>query len=391
MGLRLDCLETESGGEGHRDDSDSEEEDDEVVVRVPSNMSPLSGTVIESASRPQQMTTSVDQPSTSREFYNTYTDVYAPVIIDSSSSDSGEEEKLQEDHSDGLTAADVVLNLSQKLDTTSCSRFNINRANVWDGAIRGFKRSTYDPTYSIVVKFTDDVGLTEDAVDTGGPTREFLTLLMDSIKTRRVFDGKDNAKYLSFDSKAVEEDEYFHIGRIIAVSCVNGRPGPRCLSPNFFLYLIGKVKAIEAPIEDIPDEEVKKALLEIKSTTSLRELRGLTEKHSSMLQTAGCFRFMRTLEDQKKVVEDYIQLYFIYRNHHSIQRFKEGLAMLDFVNALEQHPSLFFSFMCYTETKLTADAVDNIFQVEFSPPGSTRCQEEARVLGYWRDYLLYVE
>ncbi|XP_053284289.1 G2/M phase-specific E3 ubiquitin-protein ligase-like [Pleuronectes platessa] len=346
----------------HRDDSDSEEEDDEVVVRVPPNMSPLSGTVIESASRPQQMTTSVDQPSTSREFYN-----------------------------DGLTAADVVLNLSQKLDTTSCSRFNINRANVWDGAIRGFKRSTYDPTYSIVVKFTDDVGLTEDAVDTGGPTREFLTLLMDSIKTRRVFDGKDNAKYLSFDSKAVEEDEYFHIGRIIAVSCVNGRPGPRCLSPNFFLYLIGKVKAIEAPIEDIPDEEVKKALLEIKSTTSLRELRGLTEKHSSLLQTAGCVRFMRTLEDQKKVVEDYIQLYFIYRNHHSIQRFKEGLATLDFVNALEQHPSLFFSFMCYTETKLTADAVDNIFQVEFSPPGSTRCQEEARVLGYWRDYLLYVE
>ncbi|XP_034432618.1 G2/M phase-specific E3 ubiquitin-protein ligase-like [Hippoglossus hippoglossus] len=172
----------------------------------------------------------------------------------------------------------------------------------------------------MMVEFTEDVGLTEDAVDTGGPTREFLTLLMDSIKTRRIFDGKDNAKYLSFYSKAVEDDEYFHIGRMIAISCVNGGPGPRCLSPNFFLYLIGKVKAIEAPIEDIPDDEVKKALLEIKNTTSLRELRGLKEKHSSMLQTAGCYRFMRTLEDQKKVVDDYIQWYFIYRNHHSVQR-----------------------------------------------------------------------
>ncbi|XP_053272707.1 G2/M phase-specific E3 ubiquitin-protein ligase-like [Pleuronectes platessa] len=399
----------------HRNDSDSEDEaDDEVVVRVPPNMSPLSDTVLweslesstpdlrsttsqsssgqtKSESRPKQMTTSVDQPSTSREFYNTYTDIYAPVVIESSSSDSGEEEKFQEDHSDGLTAADVVLNLSQKLDTKSCSRFNINRSNVWDGAIRGFKRSSYDPSYTLMVKFTDDVGLTEDAVDTGGPTREFLTLLMDSIKTRQVFYGKDNAKYLSFDCKAVEEDEYFQIGRMIAVSCVNGGPGPRCLSPNLFLYLIGKSKIIEAPIEDIHDEEVKKALLEIKSTTSLGELRGLTEKHSSMLQTAGCCRFMRTLEDQKKVVKDYIQWYFIYRNHHSIQRFKEGLATLDFINALEQHPSLFFSFMCYTETKLTADVLENIFQVEFSPPGSTRCQEETRVLGYWRDYLLYVE
>ncbi|XP_048024784.1 G2/M phase-specific E3 ubiquitin-protein ligase-like [Megalobrama amblycephala] len=178
-----------------------------------------------------------------------------------------------------------------------------------------------------MVKFTDDAGMTEEALDSGGPTREFLTLLMDTIKTRRISEGKDNAKYLSFDSK-----------------------GPRCLSPNFFLYLIGKVKTIEAPIEDIHDEEVRKALVEIENAASLSELQELTAKNSSMLQTAGCYRFMRTLEDKKKVIDDYIQWYFIYQNHVSIQRFKEGLATLDFVNALEQHPSLFFSIMCYTET-----------------------------------------
>jgi hypothetical protein len=51
------------------------------------------------------------------------------------------------------------------------------------------------------VKFTDDIGQTEDAVDTGGPTREFLTLLMDAIKNRRFFEGREDGKYLSFDSK----------------------------------------------------------------------------------------------------------------------------------------------------------------------------------------------
>lgn len=50
---------------------------------------------------------------------------------------------------------------------------------------------------------------------------------------------------------------------MIAVSIVHGGPGPCCLSPNFFLYLIGKVKTIEDPIEDIPDDEVKKTLLEV--------------------------------------------------------------------------------------------------------------------------------
>ncbi|XP_056094039.1 G2/M phase-specific E3 ubiquitin-protein ligase-like [Rhinichthys klamathensis goyatoka] len=346
-----------------------------------------------SATRPKQTNSSVGELKSS-DFYSTYTNIYAPITIDSSSSDLEEVEKLPEkdgDGHDGLTAADVVSNLSLNLKKSSCSRFNINRANVWDGALRGFRRSSFDPTCSLMVKFTDDAGLTEEALDSGGPSREFLTLLMDTIKTRRVFEGKENAKYLSFDCKAAEDNEYFQIGKMIAVSIVHGGPGPRCLSPNFFLYLIGKVKTIEAPVEDIPDDEVKKTLLEIKNATSLSELQGLTEKHSSMLQTAGCYRFMRTLGDKNKVVDDYIQWYFIYRNHVSIQRFKEGLATLDFVNALEQHPSLFFSFMCYTETKLTADAVENIFQVQFSQPGSTNRQEEARVLSYWRDYLLYLE
>lgn len=52
-----------------------------------------------------------------------------------------------------------------------------------------------------MVKFTDDARLTEEALDSRGPTGEFLTLLMDIIKTMMIFEGKDNAKYLSFDSK----------------------------------------------------------------------------------------------------------------------------------------------------------------------------------------------
>ncbi|XP_048017617.1 G2/M phase-specific E3 ubiquitin-protein ligase-like [Megalobrama amblycephala] len=58
---------------------------------------------------------------------------------------------------------------------------------------------------------------------------------------------------------------------------------------------------------------------------------------------------------------------------------------------IAKHPSLFFSIMCYTETKLTADAVENIFHVQFSQPGSTNRQEEAGVLSYWRDYVLYLK
>ncbi|XP_034086475.1 G2/M phase-specific E3 ubiquitin-protein ligase-like [Gymnodraco acuticeps] len=84
-----------------------------------------------------------------------------------------------------LTAEDIVAELSAKITNTSCSRFNINRASVWDGAIRSFKGASFDPSHEMSVKFTDDEGHTEDGGDTGGPKREFLTLLMECLRMKK--------------------------------------------------------------------------------------------------------------------------------------------------------------------------------------------------------------
>ena len=111
---------------------------------------------------------------------------------------------------------------------------------------------------------------------------------MDAIKNRRFFEGREDGKYLSFDSKgnlvfatfwqyyksiwtnpatlpslAADGDEYFHVGRMVAMSIVHGGPGPRCFSENFYHYLVGKVKTIEAPIADVPDPDLRNVLLEV--------------------------------------------------------------------------------------------------------------------------------
>ncbi|XP_034094366.1 uncharacterized protein LOC117561178 isoform X1 [Gymnodraco acuticeps] len=153
-------------------------------------------------------------------FYSNYTTVYALIIIDSQSEPEEETEQTAEEITEYLTAPDIVAELSAKIKNTSCSRFNINRANVWDGAIRGFKGASFDPSHQMQVKFTDDEGQTEDGVDTGGPKREFLTLLMECLRMRRIFDGPQDRKFLKFDNAAAKDDEYFHAGRMIATSIV---------------------------------------------------------------------------------------------------------------------------------------------------------------------------
>ncbi|XP_034051581.1 uncharacterized protein LOC117532378 [Gymnodraco acuticeps] len=133
-------------------------------------------------------------------FYSNYTTVYALIIIDSQSEPEEETEQTAEEITEYLTAPDIVAELSAKIKNTSCSRFNINRANVWDGAIRSFKVASFDPSHQMQVKFTDDEGQTEDGVDTGGPKREFLTLLMECLRMRRIFDGPQDRKFLKFDN-----------------------------------------------------------------------------------------------------------------------------------------------------------------------------------------------
>ena len=105
----------------------------------------------------------------------------------------------------------IIANLSLLIDHKKVSRFNILRANIWDGAVRGFKRSTYSEACDMLVRFTDDAGVFEEGIDTGGPRREFLTLLMKLLKDRPIFDGPEGHKFLVFNANGMH--------RVISVLC----------------------------------------------------------------------------------------------------------------------------------------------------------------------------
>ncbi|KAK1173565.1 G2/M phase-specific E3 ubiquitin-protein ligase-like isoform X1, partial [Acipenser oxyrinchus oxyrinchus] len=130
-------------------------------------------------------------------FCSEYTNLYAPIFV----------EDVEESKSliifyreDSLSASDIIGNLSQVINSNSCSRFNINRSSVSDGAVRGFKRASYNTNSELFVKFTDDAGCFEEAIDMGGPKREFLTLLISSLRDRPIFDGPSDSRYLTFNS-----------------------------------------------------------------------------------------------------------------------------------------------------------------------------------------------
>lgn len=98
----------------------------------------------------------------------------------------------------------ILKELSEKINFNQTSKFNINRAAVLDGAVRGFTRVSYNPNNRMVIRFSDDQGRYEEAIDLGGPRREFLRLLLDALMQSSMFEGKEGNLNLALDSQGTK-------------------------------------------------------------------------------------------------------------------------------------------------------------------------------------------
>lgn len=90
-----------------------------------------------------------------------------------------------------MDISDILQQLaSANIENENISKFNICRSNICDGIFRGMTRKSFSPNKKLSVKFTDDVGLSEGAVDMGGPMREFLLYPLKQYYQANFFVGK---------------------------------------------------------------------------------------------------------------------------------------------------------------------------------------------------------
>ena len=81
------------------------------------------------------------------------------------------------------------------IDTNGVKKIiNVCRENVLEGALRGFKRKTFDATKQLSVRFSGELG-----IDTGGLRREFMRLANQEIARLPIFDGEEHCRNISLD------------------------------------------------------------------------------------------------------------------------------------------------------------------------------------------------
>ncbi|XP_048066378.1 G2/M phase-specific E3 ubiquitin-protein ligase-like [Megalobrama amblycephala] len=102
-------------------------------------------------------------------------------------------------------------------------------------------------------------------------------------------------------------------------------------------------------------------------------------------------RHISSMDERDSLINHSIHQYVDGRVHSAFQEFMEGLSTLKLAEAIQAHPEHFKALFVENTEKICAQDLINLFQPVLSIVGSSRRQEESRVLCYWRDWLIDIE
>lgn len=303
----------------------------------------------------------------------------------------GQSENIEET----ATLKEVLADLSKQISSEKISIFNLSQNHIWDGTKRALNRKSFSPENKLSVKFTDDIGQSEGAIDMGGPAREFFTLITEWLLSSQVFFGKSTSKFLSLNATSLEEREYFMAWQIFALSLVHGGPGINCLSGVCYDAIVNDSGTLNltAKLEEVPDLELRASLGKLLQTPTVSEAYKIisNEKLDIIFDMAGTMKMMQTKADVDKVVQLTINWHVLGRCEPSYSSFKEGLRSLGVLDTILLHPKLFREVFCYKSECLTAVIMQSSFKVIRAEEGSNWRSVESLVLSYWSDVLQSAE
>lgn len=114
-------------------------------------------------------------------------------------------------------------------------------------------------------------------------------------------------------------------------------------------------------------------------------------QHSTLFELSGSLRLVRSLTDRDKVIKQTTNWCLFGKTRPAIEATKEGLKTLGVLDQIVTHPLIFEPLFTHRAEKLTADKLNNLFEIVRSPPGGNKYQSEDLLLSFWNDLLLDIE
>eukprot|EP00794_Sanderia_malayensis_P020750 gene20750-22778_t len=284
------------------------------------------------------------------------------------------------------TIENLLFQLTSALSNEQISKFNVSRNHIWESARRGFGKKSFSANHKVSVKFTDDDGLSEGAVDLGGPTREFFNLLLNELQKGSLFEGKCiSSQNITCYTTSLNNGYYRSAGKIMAMSIVHGGPAPGFFSPVLFNALAYGPENISVGLDDVADQKMYGDLVALKDSENKESIEQCLDNLETITNLAGINTIVRKADDKLRVINDVAKWYVLGKTRPAFEELKNGLSMLGIMDALQKNPDAFRSIFCYKEATLSSESFEQLFQTKRSEAGSNYFIAESRIVMYWRD------
>ncbi|XP_055073116.2 uncharacterized protein [Misgurnus anguillicaudatus] len=340
-----------------------------LLLPEPSNQPPLT-----LFSQPEEILTLYDEPALSPS-------AQEPIILD-------EQEMVS-----GIDLQTILKKMVSKVDRSFCptsNQINVCRDNVLLCSLRAFKRKFFNPEAKLDVVFVDEDDNGEGAVDEGGPTREYLRLLMRAVHQSIIFEGHEKDRQLSLDTRALQTKLYMWVAKMIAVCVVHGGIGPHFFSERLFHQICG-IPTHPATVDEVGDHTFREQLIKIKETTTVREANSAIAEAADSLSIIGALRHVSSLKEKDSLVQSAADFFVNGRLATALDQFVEGLKTLGLLEELRKNPVVFYNMFVSEEIPLQAKDLCTLFEVDFSVQGSNRRDRDNMTICFWRDWLIDIE
>ncbi|ROL47709.1 G2/M phase-specific E3 ubiquitin-protein ligase [Anabarilius grahami] len=262
----------------------------------------------------------------------------------------------------------ILKKMVSKVDGSFCptsNQINVCRDNVLLCSLRAFKRRFFNPEAKLDVVFVDEDDNGEGAVDEGGPTREYLRLLMRAVHQSNIFEGHEKDRQLSLDTQALQTKLYMWVAKMIAVCVVHGGVGPHFFSERLFHQICG-IPTRPATVDEVGDHTFREQLIKIQEATTVREANGAIAEAADSLSIIGALRHVSSLEEKDSLVQSAADFFVNGRLATALDQFVEGLKTLGLLKELRKNPAVFYNMFVSEEIPLQAKDLCTLFDVDFS-------------------------
>lgn len=298
-------------------------------------------------------------------------------------------ENLREQRIKALSSNSPKLNLEKELNVLSAKfmkkskvTFNIRRRCVFNDVMQKMEVFFSDAELSpFKVEFTS-MGGKEAGVDTGGPTRELISLFYQSTIGKLTY-GRQNNEFFIHDLQKLTEDQYMFFGKFVSLSLLHG-----CNPPYFSAGLSGFIvghKDCLCCIDNIPTIDLKIKLENIRNCDKEAEFQSQVQRFHERFDY-GYNKPCPKLADKTDLLQKVAHHIIISMQLEEIQQFLKGLEAFGVLDLLRKHPLEAMKLFTYNQDLVDPEVIKSCFDVTYSNESDEAALEED-IFYNWKNFL----